>query len=44
MDIEVGFPGGVAVDSGANGLRIRYGHPPPQGGGKAHSQFELLFA
>jgi ribosomal protein S12 methylthiotransferase accessory factor len=44
MDMEITFPGGVAVDAHYKGLAVRTDQPPPLGGGTAPSPFDLFLA
>jgi putative redox protein len=45
MNIDIQFPGGLAVEALFNGFRVRTGQPVVQGGGgTAPSPFDLFFA
>ena len=44
MDMEITFPGGVAVHAHYRGLTVATDQPPPLGGGSAPSPFDLFLA
>lgn len=44
MDMEITFPGGVAVNATYKGFTVTTDQPPPLGGGAAPSPFELFLA
>lgn len=44
MDMEITFPGGVAVNAHYRGMTVATDQPPPLGGGTAPSPFDLFLA
>ncbi|MBI5016417.1 MAG: OsmC family protein [Deltaproteobacteria bacterium] len=44
MDMEITFPGGVAVDARYKGVTVHTDQPPPLGGGSGASPFDLFLA
>jgi ribosomal protein S12 methylthiotransferase accessory factor len=44
MDMEITFPGGVAVDAHYRGFTVHTDQPPPLGGGASPSPFDLFLA